>query len=243
VIFLRKGIGTTLGALIFLGILFSSIIPLQLYMKENKMLLIRTKNEVNVLDSYRELEDLDVLAYPTGLTSDDMLVKVKNKSPVPIVIRSVWLSDNAELVEYELRSGEEALLGPFSVILEEGKFYSVKVSTERGRVFTSDTGNLQFVNGSWYSPTLGICVQIANEMGKYYIKISNSTWSSVYQTVGMDQDDLLVFFDVKTNGYYYVICRKNSINGPDLPGTPMVVELAWPSRPPVIYVYTSGLDN
>lgn len=50
------------------------------------------------------------------------------------------------------------------------------------------------------------------------------------------------FFDVRTNGDYYVECKKNSSTGPDLPGTPMVVEILYPAGPPVVFIYTSGYD-
>jgi hypothetical protein len=230
-----------LGTIFFFAILFSTVIPLQLYLKDHKLLLTSRKNEVEVKEFYRELEDVGVFAYPTNLTSDDMLVTVKNKGPIPVVIERVWIEDDFELVEYSLNPGEEGDLGPFSVDLEENSTYKVKVSTTRGRLFVSETGNLVFINGGWYTPTLGISVQIMNEIGKYYIEVSNSTWSSIYQTQGQDHGVVLVFFSVKTNGNYYVVCKKNSQNGPNLPGTPMVVEISWPGSTPIAFVYTSGI--
>jgi hypothetical protein len=240
---MRRGIGTTLGIIMFIGILFSSIVPLQLYLKENKILVIRAQDEMKVSDEYRVLEDLEVIAYPIGEDSDQIKVKIKNKGPVPVVVRRVWINDEATAVECSLQPGQEETLGPYTVTLIEGETYSFKVSTERGRIFTSSTGNLYYMEGTWYTPTLGISVQIANEKGKYYIEVSNSTWSSVYETLGEDWDDLLVFFDVKENGFYTVVMRKNSVNGPHLPGSPLVVELNYPVGPPIVFVYTSGLDT
>jgi hypothetical protein len=240
---MKRGIGSTLGVIFFIAILFSTIIPLQLFIKEHKHLLVRSINEMEVEDNYRELEKLYVLGYPVNLTSNQILVKVENKSPIPISVRRVWIKDEPNIVDTMLNPGNITTLGPFSITLEEDTNYGVKVSTNRGRLFTSETGNLAYINGTWITPTLGISVQIANTVGKYYIEVYNSTWKAYYKTLGQDQDDVLVFFDVKTNGQYSVICKKNSITGPDLPGTPTVVAINYPQGPPVVFIYTSGLDT
>lgn len=239
---MKKGVGTVLGILIFVGILFSTFVPLQLYIKEHRILQISVQNEMDTNDGYRELEDLYVLAYPNNITSNEILVRVKNKGPIQVDVNNVWIRDEKEAINTGLIPGEEVIFGPFDVVLEENTTYPVKVSTERGRLFSSESGNLAFIEGSWVIQGLGISVQIANYIGKYYIEVSNSTWSSFYQTQGQDHDDLLVFFEVKTNGNYQVVCRKNSVSGPDLPGTPMIVEILYPGGPPVVYIYTSGID-
>ena len=239
---MRRGMGTLLGILIFVGILFSSIIPLQLYVKANRNLLLSSEREAFVGDEYREQEDIYVLAYPINATSDQLCLRVENKGAIPVVIKNVWIKDAFESLDFNMVPGQEEVFGPFTVVLEENSSYPVKVVTDRGRIFSSDTGNLAYIEGTWVTPSLGVSVQIANNLGKYYIKVSNETWSSYYQTQGMDQDDVLVFFDVKTNGEYYVVCKKNSSTGPDLPGTPMMVEILYPGGPPVVFIYTSGYD-
>lgn len=241
---MRKGIGTTLGIIFFFAILFSAIVPLQLYVKEHKHLLIRTENEMEIEDNYKELENLYVLGYPNNSTSNEIQVRVRNKGPIPTFIQRVWIRDCSAFVGVGIDPSEEIVLGPLTIILEENTNYGIKVSTNRGNLFSSETGNLLYLEGVWNTPTLGVSVQIANEKGKYWVQVSNSTWNSVpYETLGQDQDDVLVFIDVKTSGYYNVVCKKNSETGPHLPGSPMVVEIDYPRTPPVAFVYTSGLDT
>lgn len=239
---MRKGVGTILGIILFIGILFSSIVPLQIYLKENRNMLVAAEKEVIVNDGYREQEDLYVFAYPTNESSNQIMIKVENKGAIPITLRNVWIKDTCEIINTSITPGQKAELGPFLIDLHENTTYLVKIITDRGRLFSSDSGNLLFYEGTWVTIGLGINVQIANTLGKYYVKVFNETWSSNYTTQGMDQDDVLIFFEVKTNGLYYVICKKNSPTGPDLPGTPMVVELSYPSGPPVVFIYTSGYD-
>jgi hypothetical protein len=143
-----------------------------------------------------------------------------------------------------LQIGETKTLGPFEVTLVENTSYPVRIVTDRGNVFGSDAGNMIYsTSGIWFTPSLGVNVYISNDKGKYYIKVSNSTWSAEYLTEGQDFGDLMVFFDVKTNGYYYVQMRKNSSSGPHLPGSPMMVEIHWPGGTPIVYIYTSGLED
>lgn len=239
---MRKGVGTILGIILFIGILFSSIVPLQIYLKENRNMLVAAEKEIIVDDGYREQEDLYVFAYPINETSNEIMLQVENKGAIPITLKNIWIKDQSELLDIDLAPGQKEELGPYSIYLEENSTYPVKITTDRGRVFSSDSGNLRFSDGTWVTVGLGIDIQIANTLGKYYVTVFNETWSANYSTVGMDQDDVLIFFEVKTNGYYSVICKKNSPTGPDLPGTPMVVELSYPVGPPVVFIYTSGYD-
>ena len=85
----RKGVGDTLGTLFFLGILISTVIPFQLYIKENKITYLKSEQSVHVQDEYRLMEDLNVIAYPQNLTSNEIILKVKNPSPVPINIQRI----------------------------------------------------------------------------------------------------------------------------------------------------------
>jgi hypothetical protein len=238
----RKGVGDTLGTLFFLGILISTVIPFQLYIKENKITYLKSEQSVHVQDEYRLMEDLNVIAYPQNLTSNEIILKVKNPSPVPINIQRIWIKDDPSSIGLDVSANGEEEFGPFTCELEENSTYPIKVTTGRGRSFSNDGGNLIYFEGTWYSPSFGIQVIIANDMGKYHISVSNSTWSSEYQTQGQDHGDLLVFFDVSVTGPYYVVMRKNSSNGPDLPGSPLVVEVMWPNGPPIVYVYSSGKD-
>lgn len=136
------------------------------------------------------------------------------------------------------------MIGPYTVDLLANTSYPVKVITERGNLISSNAGNIIYTTqGIWFTPSLGINVYISNDKGKYYIQISNSTWSQEYNTQGQDFGDLVVLFDVETIDTYHVICKKNSDSGPNLPGTPLDVTITWPDGSPIVFVYTSGLDT
>lgn len=231
---------TILGTLIFIGIMFSAVVPMQLVMQQADNMKLKTIEELTRYDTNCQIEKISVTAYPVTLTSNQMNVRASNKGSISVKIVRVWIQDTYYTVNEVLDIGETKVLGPYTVSLVEGASYPVKAVTERGRVFAADMISLVYSDGQWYTPSLGINVYIANEKGKYYIKVNNATWSDFYQTQGMDHGDVMKYFEVDSPGVYTVTCRKNNSNGPLLPGTPVNVELLWPAGPPIIYVYTSG---
>lgn len=231
---------TILGTIIFIGILFSAVVPMQLVMQQADNIKLQRIEEIKRFDNDSQAEKISVMVFPVSLTSNQLNIKLSNKGSIAVKIVRVWIQDTSYTVDQSLNPSEAKTLGPFTVNLVEGASYPVKAVTGRGRVFAADHISLIYSNGQWFTPSLGIQVYIANEKGKYYIKVNNATWSTYYQTQGMDHGDLMKYFEVDSPGVYTVTCRKNNENGPLLPGTPVNVEIAWPSGPPIIYVYTSG---
>jgi hypothetical protein len=201
-------------------------------------------NEQNTFDSYQDLEDLSVVAYPTTTTSDKLRFNIQNKGDIEANIVRIWIKDQYYNISSTVEIGETQEIGPITVTLVQNTSYPIKVITERGNVYTSDAGNIIFSSdGLWYTPSLGVNVYISNDKGKYYVKVYNSTWFDEYETQGQDFGDITILFEVDTLGTYDVICKKNSENGPDLPGTPVEATISWPNGSPIVYVYTSGLDT
>jgi archaellum component FlaF (FlaF/FlaG flagellin family) len=235
---------TIIGTLLFIGILFTSLIPLQMSMLQTDAFETLLIQEIEIKENEKTQESLSIVAYPTSTTSNKLKIRVKNNGNIDANLAKLWIKNNSTILNETIIAGQTKTLGPFNVTLETNTSYPVKVITERGNVLASEAGNIIYTSGGiWFTPTLGINVYIANEQGKYYIKVSNSTWYDEYLTQGMDFGDVVVLFDVDTLGSYHVICKKNSDSGPNLPGTPMDVDINWPNGPPIVFVYTSGLDT
>ena len=234
---------TILGTIIFIGILFSAVIPMQLVMKQADTLYTQLLHEVNQADEDRLNEDLLMYAYPIEESSNELRIKVVNKCEIPITLTRFWIKDNYTEINNSVNVGGSATLGPYAVELVENTSYPIKVVTERGNVVRSASDSLYYADGIWYTPSLGISINIANDKGKYYIRVSNTTWYAEYNTQGQDFGDLIKYFEVAEPGYYNVVTRKSTGGGwLNLPGTPMTIEIKWPDGTPIVYVYTSGLD-
>jgi archaellum component FlaF (FlaF/FlaG flagellin family) len=231
---------TILGTLIFIGIMFSAIVPMQVVMQQADNLKLQKINEMEKKDNERYGEDITLTYYPQSQTSDQICVKIRNEGSYSTRVVRVWIRDMFSVVDENIESGETKTIGPYTVTLIEDATYPVQAVTDRGNIFSADMISLVYTDGQWYTPSLGINVYISNEKGKYYILVNNATWSDFYETLGMDQGDLSKYFEVDSPGVYTVTCRKNNENGLLLPGTPVNIEIDWPNGPPILYVYTSG---
>jgi hypothetical protein len=78
----RKGVSTILGTLIFIGILFTSVIPMFLVMKQADIIYTQTDLERKRLDEEREREAIEVYPIPS-LTQPEMNVTLVNTGDVP----------------------------------------------------------------------------------------------------------------------------------------------------------------
>jgi archaellum component FlaF (FlaF/FlaG flagellin family) len=235
---------TVLGTLLFIGIIFTSLIPMQLVMMQSDIIESQILQELELDEGNKEQESISLVSYPTATSSDQLKIRVQNKGSIDVVLSKLWIKDESISLNETIIISQIKVLGPFTVPLVQNTSYPVKVITERGNVFGSDAGNMIFSSqGIWYTPSLGVNVYIANDKGKYFVKVSNSTWDVNYTTKGQDFGDVIVLFDVDTLDTYHVVCKKNNEDGPHLPGTPVDVEISWPNGSPIAYVYTSGYDT
>ena len=240
----RRGISTIMGTLIFVGILFTSIIPMYIVMKQADNIYTRNVHEIGVSDQDRAREAIEAYTYPLTSTSNQLNVKVTNTGVVPVKIVRVWINDVSYSVSTSIASQGSAVLGPFTVTLQNGKAYVTTVTTERGNSFASTSPTLFYINNYWFTPSLGIHVIVLNQAAaKYKIRVYNTTWTSPkpYETLGTDNDDIEWMELVLTQGNYGVEVKKK-VGGSwvNLPSTPIPVTIVWPGASPVINVVADG---
>jgi len=242
----RRGVSTILGTLIFVGILFSAYVPMVLVMKQADTIYEQRVHAAEVESYERELEDLLVLAYPND-ADDTITVKATNEASVPIRVVRVWINDQCNTTDKTLMPGATSVVDSFKVDLSE-EVFNVKVATERGNLFTSSSGSLYYdpETGYWATPTLAICVNIINFMGKYRIEVAyiNGTQVGYYETQGVEFGDVIQTFTVPETGVSYVVTIQKHKGGgwTDLPGTPVTVEMVYPNGSPLVYVYADGTE-
>jgi len=201
----RRGISTILGTIIFVGIMFTAVIPMFLVMNQADTLHEIRKIEVGRLDEEKASEEINFYAYileeePIDPLYDTIDLRIKNEGRVPIKIVRVWINDVEYPQNENINSMDTKIITSLSVdqVLTS---YTVKVITERGNIFTSIAGNLYYSEGGWYTSSLGICVHIINIKGKYEINVimgtepvgyylSQSTeWGDVIKTFMVDYPD------------------------------------------------------
>jgi archaellum component FlaF (FlaF/FlaG flagellin family) len=234
-----------MGTLIFVGILFTSIIPMYLVMKQVDNIYTQNVHEMSISDQDRAKESVEAYAYPINDQSNKITVKVTNTGIIPVKIVRVWINNVNYTVASNLASQDSAVLGNFTVTLVNGKNYDSSVTTNRGNSFASTSPSPFYINDYWFTPSLGIHVIVLNQANaKYKIRV-NSTggWTSPnpYETQGTDKQNIEWTELVSTQGNYLVEVKK-WVGGiwVNLPGTPIPVTIAWPGVSPVINVVVDG---
>jgi hypothetical protein len=239
----KKGVSTVLGTLIFIGILLTAVIPMQLVMKQADSLYVRKIKEVESADEERAKEDLRVTIYPNSLNSSELYIHIENRGEVPVTIVRVWFNDDYQTDNTFIKAMENKNTGPFPISPQNGTYYNIFVTTERGNTFHSITGSVYYSDGTWYTPALSISVFILNEQGQYKIWVKNETQHQVgyWESGGIVHDDVIQSFEVEESGIYHVIMKKKySGEFKELAASPTTVEITWPDGPPLVYVYGDG---
>ncbi len=240
----RRGVSTILGTLIFIGILFTSVLPMMLVMKQADTIYTKKIHELENKDDERVREDLIVYTFAGVLT--EIKLRIKNKGEVPVKIVRVWTNDEYHTENTTILSYSEQNLGPFEVpdVLINDTV-SVKVVTERGNIFHCISGTLYYTEGGWSTTSFGICVIIHNaEGGEYQCWLWNAskgtpTWDKFYESKAKEWEDIVATTPVPIVSPYYKVdvLEKKGINWKPLPGSPINTPIEWPDGPPFIMVW------
>jgi archaellum component FlaF (FlaF/FlaG flagellin family) len=241
-----RGVSTILGTIIFVGILFTSVIPMLLVMKQADTIYTQKVHEMEARDDERENEILEASAFPVNTTSDDLKVTVDNIGVVSAKIVRVWINDENYSESTVVQAGDTGTLGPYTVTLENDTTYAIKITSERGNTYASTTGVLYFTDGYWFTPSIGVNVIVLNWFGKYQIRVYNGTWTSPdpYSTQGIDIGDVQwTEVNMTHQGNYFVeVKKKIGADYENVPGTPVPIVIQWPGGSPMVNVIVDARD-
>ena len=150
----KSGMSTILGMLIFVGVLFTCVIPLFLYINKVNSYYDRAVIEMREFDQDKERESIDVYAYPISQESGLLNIYVRNKCPIPVRIVRVWVNHNSTDLSCEIAAmaGRTISIDISELLPTEppgaySSFY-IKVSTNRGNRFASLTNPLYYTVGA-----------------------------------------------------------------------------------------------
>lgn len=242
----RRGVSTIMGTLIFIGILFTSVIPMMLVMKQADTIYVQKVKEVEVKDDERVKEDLVVYIYPGEET--EIKVRVKNQGTLPVKIVRVWINDEYNSTSESIPTGTQKDLGPFNVTdIPEGDTVNVKVVTERGNIFYSVSSNLYFTGDGWSTTAVGICCIIHNPNGgEYQVWLWNGTlwFNKIYESKEKEWEDVVASTPVSVYpnlDYKIEVLKRKGVNWKNLPGSPIPTPIEYPGNgPPFIMVWIDG---
>jgi hypothetical protein len=158
----RRGFASILGVLIFVSILFTSIIPMQLTMQQADNMKEQIIHEVEILDSQREMESLSVYPIPS-LDADSFILTF---CEISINVNRLLVNGTDYELDVFVPAMDSIEIGPFDLVPHNGGRYDIRVTTSRGNVFTSSIGVLFYIDGDWVSEILGIRIILPSRPGR-----------------------------------------------------------------------------
>ena len=219
----KSGVSTVLGMLICVGILFSVVIPLFLYVNQVNNFYNRKVVEMTEFDKRRSMESLMVFAYPSD---QNIRVYIRNRGVVNVDVVRIWITDlENNTVHLISEANSEMLLVPpikLPLFLTSGSCHTViintsslalgspvniKVTTEKGNIFVSESNPLCMEEGAEVMPfTIDVVIQSSGEGRKRYFiyaeQLGNG-WSTKY-TISMVGGFVQSSIGVPSTGEYYL---------------------------------------
>ena len=174
------------------GILFTSVIPLFMYVNEVNNYYDRTVVNMQIADQERSMEDLAVYAYGHNETSTEVDIFLHNTGSISLNVTRIWVMEhylNKTLMFNEtiqLTPGrQKTLIIDIANITsppekEDLNYFIIEVTSKRGNTFASQTNMLHYTSAGWTTWTQDYQIQIliirqSWGSSEYAIEITNST--------------------------------------------------------------------
>ncbi|MFH0748613.1 MAG: hypothetical protein V1915_01645, partial [Candidatus Bathyarchaeota archaeon] len=236
------------GTLIFVGIIFTSVIPMYLVMKQADAMYDKKIMEITRLDDERDRENIEAFVYPTAPNSANLLVKIRNRCELAVKVVRLWINDvSSDWNVLTLNSMSEVTLDYPVTQPELNSYYTFKFATERGRVYPSMTGTLYYGDGKWETEFLAIYVIISAPAVKFLINITRVLDEQVIYSEqvmnvggsGRPGESILETCDVTLSGpgeYHVTVFQAKGSNW--TPIKDATVHIDWPNGLPYAWVYS-----
>lgn len=222
----RRGVSNIFGTIIFIGIMFTAVVPMFLVMKQADTIYEKKTLELRKLDDERGREDIELYAFPNDLSEPGWInVTVTSRSEVDARLLRLWINNESFSLDLTVTSMGSADVGMFNVDAKNGSAYYLRTVTDRGNVFESETGALFFNEGEWESETLGFNLIFPSRPGRG--KRQNSWLNEMMITIEQEGD--LLYNNVTM---YWAISASEMFFEVGTPGTYRVVVYIWCKPPP-----------
>jgi len=202
-----------LGTLIFVGIMFTAVIPMLLVMNQADKLHEMRKIEVGRLDEERKREDINVYVFNKTTSSESLTLRVENWSDFSVNIVRIWINDNYHLLDnftIPPTNSLERELTNFTAVPKTR--YIIKVANDRGNIFFTESGSLYCdEDGNWETGLFTIYFTIsANQPAGWYdveLRQGNETGPlecPIFKIKKRGLEEADDFCDVDAPGTYHV---------------------------------------
>jgi hypothetical protein len=228
-----------MGTLIFIGIMFTSVVPMLLIMKQADTIYEQEKLEIVRFDDERSREEIDVYCYPTGdAAPNNLTIMIHNRCELNARTVRIWINDTIYPVETIINSMKEEEIASYNLSPKEGSAFDVLVTTDRGNIFEPTSGAIMYQSGSWQVEQKLINVLISSWGFVFTIYLTlpdDSPHPDSPATVWKIGGTATKIFDITDhgNGEYNVLIKRGITTIHD-----ENVTMNWPAGPSVLWVYS-----
>jgi len=181
----RRGTSTIMGTLIFVGIIFTAVIPMMLVVKQADTLYEMRKHELVSLDEERAMESI-FFHLETSIDSETeepiITLVFYNRGVMAVKIVHVWINGGLREVNYLIlpTSNEEfELRNLIDPPYEDTVSFSIMVVTDNGNIFLPPSGNPEysFIDevGSWEYHVYTIYIMMTHKRPQLHALITCTT--------------------------------------------------------------------
>jgi len=132
-----------MGTLIFVGIMFTAVIPMFLVMRQVDTLHEMRTFELESFDDKREGEDIHVYVFKKTASTESLTLRVENWGDFSVNIDRIWINDTYHLLndfKVQPMNQLDGDLTDFTPV--PNTRYFIKVATDRGNLFFTESGSL-----------------------------------------------------------------------------------------------------
>ena len=209
---------SVLGMLIFIGVLFTCVIPLFLYVNKVNSYYDTAATEMRQLDQEREMEGLGVYAHPVdpdGQGISQLEVYVKSKCALKVRVFRVWVNDTCydqedlEDLPLLLSGVSEDTIG--GIEIAANGYFDVWVITDRGNLFASLTNTIHVIDAStWEASTYNFGIHIfITGGGTYTVTVTDDVGSPPITKEIQSAPNAYRIIRVSKPGTYHVTVEKS----------------------------------
>lgn len=226
--FRRRGTSTVLGTLIFVGIMFTAVIPMLLVMNQADTLQEIRKVEVGRLDEERAIENIFFnleTSIDTGTNEPIIKLVFYNRCVMAVKIIHVWINGALREVDFLIPPTSDRPLELRDFVdpqTPDPVSFSVMVVTDKGNIFLPSSGNPEysFIDGvgGWEHDVYTIYIMMTEKRNQLHALV-------VFDPGGSDIiifDDNLInnlpgyWINVPFEGNYQILVTQFGIYDPPL---------------------------
>ena len=176
----RRGTSTILGTLIFVGIIFTSFIPMMLLMNQADTLHEMRKHEVARFDEERTIENI-FFHLETSIVSDEPIITlvIYNRCEIAVRIVHVWINGELREVNYLIPPTSQdswELSNLVAPPYEDTVSFTVMVVTDMGNIFLPPSGIPEYsydeiLGGNWEHEVFTIYIMMTDTMPQLHLLV------------------------------------------------------------------------